>query len=632
MWAANRFVRVQRVPAPTLFKRYSMAEPFKDEPIPHGKKLTVTVNNRPVVVDEGRSVLHACKEAGAHVPTLCYHPMLSVVGHCRVCLVEANGKLVPSCATKAQEGAKYFTHSPAVVSSVRQNLQFLRCRHPNACMTCDVNGHCEFQRLAQRFNAQEILPTVFHHDRSTVVDHSSSAVHRDMNKCVLCSRCIRACSEVQGMNILGMVGRGETERVTTVNDLPLNQTACISCGQCTAVCPVGALIEKPATHDVRDLLANGDGDLILVAQTAPAVRVAISEEFGLAPGTSSTGKLVSALRKLGFKYVFDANFSADVTIMEEATEFVKRLTTQSGPIPMFTSCCPGWINLVEKTYPTLLPHLSTCKSPQAMLSTLVKTIWAKRNGFDPTKVKMVSIMPCVAKKDEAVRPQLLRTIDNKDGTSTTFPDTDYVLTTRELGHLLHTEQIQFNSLPDSDFDNPLGESTGAAALFAATGGVMEAALRTAHYFVTGQDLQDVTLHSVRGLASGNAGVREAIIDIAGIKINVAVVTGTKYVRSVVEEVLAGTSKHHLIEIMACPGGCVGGGGEPKTAPLDPEVIKKRIQGIWGIDGASRKRMSHHNESVKRLYETEFDNTPMSHKAHELLHTHYTDRTHEVKAR
>lgn len=611
-----------------------MAVPFKDEPVPFGKKLKVTVNNRPLEVDEGRSVLHACKEAGAHVPTLCYHPMLSVIGHCRVCLVEngTNGKLVPACATKVEEGGKYFTHSKAVVESVRQNLQFLRCRHPNACMTCEANGNCEFQRLAYRFDATEILPQHFHHDRSDVKDESSNSVVRDMNKCVLCSRCIRACSEIQGMNILGMLGRGENERVTTVGDLPLNQTACISCGQCTAVCPVGALVEKSATHHVRDLLANGDGDLILVAQTAPAVRVAISEEFGLAPGTSSTGKLVSSLRRLGFQYVFDANFTADVTIMEEATEFVKRFTTGSGALPMFTSCCPGWINLVEKTYPELVPHLSTCKSPQGMLSTLVKTIWAKRMGFNPEKIKMVSIMPCVAKKDEAVRPQLRTKTQLPDGTEISVQDTDYVLTTRELAHLLHSEQIPFNSLPDSNFDNPLGESTGAAALFAATGGVMEAALRTAHYFVTGKDLADVTLHQVRGLASGNAGVREATIDINGIPINVAVITGTKYIRTVVEEVLEGRSKHNLIEVMACPGGCVGGGGEPKTMPLDPDVIKKRIQGIWGIDGASRKRMSHHNQSVKELYEKEFENTPMGHKAHELLHTHYTDRSSEVKAR
>jgi NADH-quinone oxidoreductase subunit G len=360
--------------------------------------------------------------------------------------------------------------------------------------------------------------------------------------------------------------------------------------------------------------------------------VAISEEFGLAPGTSSTGKLVSSLRRLGFQYVFDANFSADVTIMEEATEFVRRFTTGEGALPMFTSCCPGWINLVEKTYPELLPHLSTCKSPQAMLSTLVKTVWAKRMGYRPEKIKMVSIMPCVAKKDEAVRPQLQRTATLPDGEIVTFPDTDYVLTTRELGHLLQNEQVPFNSLEDSHYDNPLGESTGAAALFAATGGVMEAALRTAHYLVAGTDLTDVTLHQVRGLASGSAGIKEATIYIKDIPINVAVITGTKYIRSVVEDVLAGRSKHNLIEVMACPGGCVGGGGEPKTAALDKDVLRKRISGIWGIDGASKKRMSHHNESVKQLYETEFDNQPMGHKAHELLHTHYTDRTSEVKSR
>lgn len=345
--------------------------------------------------------------------------------------------------------------------------------------------------------------------------------------------------------------------------------------------------------------------------------------------------MVSALRKLGFNYVFDANFSADLTIIEEATEFVARLTNKpgiEGKMPMFTSCCPAWINLVEKTYPELLPHLSTCRSPQGMLSSLTKTVFAKRIGVSPDKIKMVSVMPCVAKKDEASRPQLRRTVQDAQGNDVNFPDTDFVLTTRELAHLIKNERIDFAALKDEEYDNPLGESTGAAALFAATGGVMEAALRTAHFMVTGTELKQVELHTVRGLASGLAAIREATIPIAGINLNVAVVTGTKNVRSVVEDVLSGKSKYHLIEVMACPGGCVGGGGEPKTSAIDKDIVKKRIQGIWGIDGASRLRMSHHNQSVKDLYKTELDDTPLGHKAHELLHTHYTDRRGEVLAR
>eukprot|EP00162_Nutomonas_longa_P012144 comp20933_c0_seq2/m.43686 comp20933_c0_seq2/g.43686 ORF comp20933_c0_seq2/g.43686 comp20933_c0_seq2/m.43686 type:complete len:584 (-) comp20933_c0_seq2:65-1816(-) len=560
--------------------------------------------------------------------------MLSIVGHCRVCLVEigSEGKLVPACATKATEGLSVKTHSPAVVESVRHNLQFLTCRHPNVCATCEANGNCEFQRLSYRFGVHELLPGVLHNPRSKVLDTSSNSLVRDMDKCVLCSRCIRACSEIQGMNILGMAGRGDRERVTTVDDLPISATACISCGQCTAVCPVGALIEKPAVHEVHDLLANADGDLVLVAQTAPAVRVAISEEFGLPPGTASTGKMVAALKQLGFHYVFDTNFSADVTIMEEATEFVKRLTTPGSTMPMFTSCCPGWINLVEKTYPKLMPHLSTCKSPQGMLSSIIKHVWAKKNNINPEKIRIVSIMPCVAKKDEAARPQLRSTYKQPDGSEINTPDTDYVLTTRELGHLIQNERIPFATLPDVNYDTPFGESTGAAALFAATGGVMEAALRTANFMVTGKDLEQVELHAVRGLASGLANIRETTVDVGGIKLNMAVVTGTRNVRKVVEDVLAGTSKYHLIEVMACPGGCVGGGGEPKTSAIDKDIVKKRIEGIWRVDGGSHKRMSHHNQSVKELYTNDLKDVPLGSTAHHLLHTHYSDRTEEVLGR
>lgn len=590
----------------------------------------MTINGRAMAVPENSTVLEACKRAHVFVPTLCYHPMLSVVGQCRLCLVEADSdgrtKTVAACATRVAPGMSVRTSTAELRASVQSNLRFLRCRHPNSCMTCEANGHCEFQNLAYRYEAEDALPASFHTRRAGVTDRSSHALDRDMDKCVLCSRCVRVCAEIQGMNILGMFGRGAEEHVGTAEDVPLAQTQCISCGQCTAVCPVGALVEKPHVHAVQRLLANDKGRKVLVAQTAPAVRVAISEEFGMAPGSVTTGKLVAALRSLGFDYVFDTNFAADLTIMEEATEFVHRLLS-GGRMPMFTSCCPGWINLVEKTYPELLPQLSSCKSPQGMLSTLIRAHFARLKNVAPEDVSIVSIMPCVAKKDEIARPQL--SYVGADGVRR--QDTDYVLTTRELAHLIQNERIPYSSLPESQYDTPLGVSTGAAALFGATGGVMEAALRTAHYMVTGADMKPVVFSEVRDLADTVHGIKEGTVNLAGHVLNVAVVTGTANVRRVVELVLAGENRWHLIEVMACTGGCIGGGGEPKTQAVDPHILLKRIQAIHSVDAGSALRMSHHNPAVKELYDNELG-APNSERAHELLHTHYTDRSGEVRVR
>lgn len=580
------------------------------------KLLNVTVNGKLLSVPSGRSILEACNQAGEYVPTLCYHPLLDPIGTCRVCAVEIknkNGKLVPACVTAVEEGMVVETNTPAVEQTVRFNLQTLRARHPNQCMTCDVNGHCEFQNLVYRYGVEDPAPeTTIHPIIRTAkgktfeaYDASSPALIRDMDKCVMCYRCVRACDQLQGMNVLNM-------SMNQTNSRPIAETECINCGACVHVCPVGAITERPMLHEVMELLRKREK--IVVVETAPAVRVAVAENLYMKPGSVSTGQMVTALKRMGFNYVFDTNFTADLTIMEEGTELLERVKN-GGPFPMFTSCCPAWINVVEKRFPQLIPNLSSCKSPQAMLGALAKSFFAEKLGVPAEKIVVVSIMPCVAKKDEAQRPQL------RDATDGKAPDVDYVLTTRELAHMIEINRIPFGSLPETDYDNPLGASTGAAILFGVTGGVMEAALRTAYEVATGKTLPKLDFESVRGLE----GIREATVDINGLKVNVAIAHGMANVQALAAEAATGKSKYHFIEMMSCTGGCIGGAGNPKYGVNGADIIQERSKATYSVDEAMTLRKSHENQSVQQLYK-DYLGKPLGSLSHNLLHTHYTDRS------
>jgi len=572
--------------------------------------IKVTINGREYTVPSEVTILEACNIAGVYVPSLCNHPRLEPTGACRVCVIEVEGarNLQPACATKVQEGMKINTNTERVEKALRFNLSLLLSRHPKDCMTCEANGRCEFQDLIYRYDIKDMFGE---EEMEHLYDDSSPSVVRDLDKCIICGRCVRACSELQGMDIYSMSNRGYKSLPMTAFNTPLYETECISCGQCALFCPTGAITENPDVREVLNLLERHDK--VVVVQTAPATRVAIGEEFGMEPGSVSTGKMVAALKRLGFDYVFDTNFAADLTIVEEGSEFLERLKN-GGPFPMFTSCCPAWINLMEKNYPELINNVSSAKSPQQMLGPVVKTFFAKKKGIPVDDIVVVSIMPCTAKKDEAKRPQ--HTIDGR-------PTVDVVLTTRELAKLIRMKKIPFASLPEENYDDPLGESTGAAALFGTTGGVMEAALRTAYELATGKALPKLDFTDVRGLS----GIKEAEVDIDGKKIRVAVAHGTAKVRELVDKIVSGEVYYDFVEIMACPGGCIGGGGQPYS--LDKDVLKKRMEGIYSIDERSVIRKSHENPSIKKLYE-EFLERPLGHLSHKLLHTTYSDRSRKVR--
>ena len=573
------------------------------------RNITLWIDDVEVTVPEGSTILQAAHSINIDVPSLCYHPDLSTVGACRVCVVEVEGQRnpVPSCSFPVGEGMKVKTSSALLRRLRRDLVELLLDNHPMDCQTCVRNGTCELQRLAYDLGVRERL---FEGERKHAEIDISSPVRRNPEKCILCGRCMRVCGEVQGVHNLWMQHRGFHNEVAPAHGARMIDSVCIHCGQCVNVCPTAAFTEQDATERVFEALA--DPDLHVVVQTAPAIRATIGEGFGFRPGTPVTGKLVTALRRAGFEKVFDTNFGADLTIVEESNEFVHRL--QHGEnLPLITSCSPGWINFLERFYPELIPHTSTCKSPMSMLSTLLKTYYAQHMDIDPAKVFVVAVMPCTAKKFEAGREE--------HRTPWGAPYTDAVLTTRELIWMLKCLGVDFHSLEDGMFDSPLGVSSGAADIFGATGGVMEAALRTAYETVTGQELEELTFEEVRGVE----GVKETSVSLSGTTINIAVANGLQNAKNVLDLVVSGEKQYHLIEIMACPGGCVAGGGQPYPPAgmhvLDPKLARLRAQALYSIDSSKSLRKSHENPAIERLYEN-FLGAPNSHRCHELLHTHY----------
>jgi len=571
------------------------------------EEVTLTIDNIQVTVPNGSTVLDAAKAAGIYIPTLCYLEGVHKAGACRVCVVEVQGGrgLQASCVYPVSDGMVVRTNTERVRKARRMVVELMLSAHRKECTVCGRSLNCELQAVAKRVGVDEsrfegAMP-------KTVVDTSSPSIVRDSSKCILCRRCVTVCREVQGVGALFPVERGFETAVVPALEKQLSEIACTMCGQCITVCPVNALYEKDSTKEVWSAL--NDPNKHVVVQTAPAVRVAIGEEFGLPAGTRVTGKMVAALRRLGFDKVFDTDFTADLTIIEEGHELLGRLT-KGGTLPMITSCSPGWIKFIEHFYPDLLPHLSTCKSPQQMFGALAKSYYAEKMGLKPEDVYVVSVMPCTAKKYEAQRSEM--SVNNG------LPDVDAVLTTREAAKMIREMGLDFANLPDEKHDEPFGISTGAGVIFGSTGGVMEAALRTVYEVVTKQDLPKLDFEEVRGLE----GVKEAVVKIGDLDVKVAVANGLSNAKKLMDKVAAGEADYHFIEIMACPGGCLGGGGQP--IPTTDEVRKARMRAIYEEDAGLPLRKSHDNPAVKALYE-EFLVEPNSHKAHELLHTHYTKR-------
>ena len=574
--------------------------------------VSLKIDGRPVQAEENMTILEVCIQNGIKIPTLCNLKDINNIGACRMCLVEdaKSGRLQASCVYPVSEGMEILTASPKVLQARRSVLELILSDHDRSCLTCKRNKTCELQNLADELGIVDI--EFMGENIPKTIDELSPSIVRDNNKCILCRRCVAACEKTQGVYAIGMQNRGFKTQIGSVFEKSLNDVACINCGQCIAACPTGALTEKDATAAVWAALA--DPNKYVVFQPAPAVRVAIGEEFGMPIGTRSTGKMVAAMRRLGADKVFDVDFAADLTIMEEGTELLDRIKN-GGVLPMITSCSPGWVKYCEHFYPEFIPNLSTCKSPNQMQGAITKTYFAEKNNLDPHNIFVVSVMPCTAKKFEIIRDEM-----GRDG----YRDVDANLTTRELARMIRQAGIDYINLPDEDFDSILGESTGAAVIFGVTGGVMEAALRTVADILTGEDLKNLEYTAVRGLE----GIKEATVSVAGMDINVAIAHGTANAGKLLEAIKRGEKTYHFIEIMGCPGGCVTGGGQPQVDArtryfVDPRAA--RAAATYSEDESKVIRKSHQNPAIKTIY-AEFLGEPCGHKSHELLHTHYVDRS------
>ncbi len=573
------------------------------------KKITIAINNREYKVDPGQTIMQAADHCGYHIPRLCYHPKLSIEGACRVCIVEVEGmrNFVASCCYPVTDGMKIHTNTKEVRQARRDIVELLVDNHPEDCHTCERDGNCELQRLVYSMGIRHrhFVGERKHYEK----DLSGASVIRDPDKCILCGRCVRMCSEIQGVHCLSQAHRGFNTVVMPAYNMPFAETVCSGCGQCINVCPTASFVEKNHTQELFEKL--NDKSLIKVVQFAPSVRAAIGEAFGLAPGRNMEGQLIAAFRRLGFDYVFDTQFAADLTIMEEGSEFLERVQG-NGPLPLITSCSSAWMKYVEQFYPDMVDNISTAKSPMSMASAMFKTYWAEKMRIDPKKILSVATMCCTAKKYEATRPEL-----EVHGMRTT----DIVVTTREMGWMIKSSGIDFVNIQPEKPDAPLGLSSGAGAIFGVTGGVMEAAVRTAYELYTGETLIDIEMADIRGFK----GVKEAKISLDGKELRLAVAHGLGNAHKVMEMVRQDRNRFHFIEIMGCPGGCIGGGGQPyataNSIPLDEEALRLRAQALYDLDRGKTIRRSHDNPDVQRLYR-EYLGRPLSEKSHELLHTHY----------
>lgn len=589
------------------------------------KTIAITIDGQTVDVDPEENLIEACAKTGSKIPTLCFMKDISANASCGVCVVEVEGAkaLVRSCVQKPTPGMKIKTASPRVLNARKTAVELLLANHPSDCLSCIRSGTCELRTLAESLGVRAShYPKL---KKFAQPDTSSEGLVRDDSKCILCGRCVAVCAETQTVHAIAFAGRGARTRVTTFMDRGLAKSPCVQCGQCSVVCPTAAITERDQSQEVLGALAAPG--LNVVVQTAPAIRASLGEALGMPAGSLVTGKMVAALRRLGFAKVFDTQFTADLTILEEGTELINRIQG-GGTLPMITSCSPGWINFIETFYPSLLGHLSTCKSPQQMFGAVAKTFYAEKNNVAPDAMRVVSIMPCTAKKGEAKRPEMdsayrwwgekNESKGHKTGAATHYQDVDWALTTRELARMIRLSGIDIASLPEENFDSPLGESTGAATIFGTTGGVMEAALRTVYEILQGKPLPQTDFTPVRGLQ----GIKTAEVPVAGTTVRVAVAHGLKNARVLLDELAAGKSPYHFIEIMSCPGGCIGGGGQPVLPDMQKKLARNRS--LYVEDLRLPERKSHQNVEVNSLYK-EFLGKPAGHLSHELLHTVYAER-------